>query len=140
MSAEGNDTLHRSRHRRTEVVPLLDLAAGPAAWITQLTIGYAVAGHACRPGEGPAPAPPMAGWTGEAPVLILIQLACLAVTLVAGSSALTRFRRARGDFEATERARFLSATGALANSAFAVAIVFSLAGPLYLPTCWSYVP
>jgi hypothetical protein len=116
---------------------LFGVAAGPAAWIAQLVLNYAVSSYACFPGDSPRlTAPPPA----EHGVLLLINLACLALALLGLGISLAGLRRSRAaDAAATGvgRSRFLAMCGVLSASAFAIAIAFNTPSTLALRLCWS---
>ena len=122
------------------------LMAGPAGWILQLVAGYAVASHACRPGDAPRSVAPSGGWSGEHIGLLILNLASLTLTLAGGAVALGEWRRARrmepGEGAALDvgegRTRFLAACGILVAGAFGLAILFDTAWPFFIPPCWRF--
>ena len=126
---------------------LLALACGPFAWIVQLVGDYALASHACRPGDAPRLAPPAAGWGGEHLVLAGVNLACLALCLAGGAVATAAWRRSHreGASEgrdligvAEDRTQFLAVCGVIAAAVFALAIAFDTALPFFVPSCWRF--
>lgn len=128
---------------------MADLAAGPAAWVTQLVVGYGVAGYACYRRDAPLQAAATSGWGAERFGLLALNLACLLVTLIALTTSYIHWRRTRGEtgggagraLEVGEgRSRFLAACGILINLAFCIAILFDTAPILGVPTCWSIAP
>ena len=119
---------------------LFGIAAGPASWIAQLTLGYGLSSYACFPGDRPrATALPGA----EHGVLLVINLACLALALAGLWVSVAGLRRGRaGDAEPvpatlTGRSRFLAMCGVLSASAFAIAILFDTPSTLAVRLCWS---
>jgi len=128
---------------------LLVLAAGPAAWIFQLAVDFGVATSVCEQDGAPHAAPSAASWGAEDVFLVCVNLACLAITLVAGFAALAAWRRSHtekpGDANAVldvgeGRTRFLALCGMLTATAFAVAIAFDTAWPFFIPSCWRFTP
>jgi len=135
------------RDRIRLALPLIALACGPFAWIVQLIGDYALASHACRPGDAPRLAPPADGWGGEHLVLVGINLACLALCLAGGGVAAAAWRRShreragegRGLIGVAEgRTRFLAACGVIAAAAFVLGIAFDTALPFFVPSCWRF--
>jgi hypothetical protein len=138
---------HRDRVRLAAL--LLALAAGPAAWILQLSVDFGVAAAACQPGGVPRPAPPASGWGTEHVFLVGVNLACLALAVAGGFVALAAWRRSSREkpggaahlMEAGEgRTRFLAACAMMAAAGFAVAILFDTAWPFFVPSCWRFAP
>lgn len=128
---------------------MLALAAGPAAWILQLSIDFGVATSVCEQGGAPRAAPPAAGWGSEDVFLVAVNLACLVIALTGGWTALAAWRRSRAEkpggadaaLDVGEgRTRFLALCGMLTAGAFAVAIAFDTAWPFFIPSCWSFAP
>ncbi len=131
-----------SQAPRSRVVPLLALAAGPAAWVVQLIVGYGISSLACYPHDAPAARAPGAGEHGA---LIALNLACLLVAAIGFAVAGTEWRRSRAPKPgasndvlpaAMGRARFLAACGMLSATGFAIAILFDTAPILGAPACW----
>ena len=142
---------HPSPHRDRVGLPtlLLVLGAGPTAWILQLVVDFGVASDLCRHNGAPRVAPPISGWTPEHIFLVGFNLVCLAVVLAGGFAALAAWRRTHqekpGDAAALievgeGRTRFLAACGMMSAAAFAVAILFDTAWPLFVPSCWRFTP
>lgn len=137
------------RDRVSLAALLLALAAGPAAWILQLSVDFGVAAAACQPGGVPRAAPPASGWGPEHVFLVCVNLACLAISVAGGMVALAAWRRSRQEksggaatlIEVGEgRTRFLAACAMMAAAGFAVAILFDTAWPLFVPSCWRFTP
>ena len=139
---------HPSPHRgRVSTVALLfGLAAGPAAWVGQLLVGYGLSSYACYPSSVPQQSSPPPGWAAEHAILIAVNLACLALALVGLAVAVACWRRAQGEkagggetlLEIGEgRARFLAGCGILTATGFAIAILFDAAVIVGVPACWS---
>lgn len=122
------------------------LMAGPAGWILQLVVGYAVASHACRPRDAPRAVTPAGGWGGEHIGLLVLNLACLVLVVAGGMVALAAWRRSLRDPGAgaetmdarRSRVRFLAACGILVAGAFVLAILFDTAWPFFVPSCWRF--
>ena len=142
---------HSSPHRhRVGLAPLLlSLAAGPAAWIGQLVLGYGLSSYACYPKDAPRLASPPPGWGGEHILLLGVNLACLALAAWGLATAVGSWRRSReetrGDahhlMEVGEgRTRFLALCGMLCCGLFGAAILFNTAPILGVPACWSVAP
>jgi hypothetical protein len=126
-----------SRSPRT-IALLFALAAGPTGWIGQLVLDYGIAGYACYRGSGPRPSSPT-GWVGERAVLLGLNGAGFALTVVGGLIAYRAWRdlRAGGSIPATAgRARFLATCGMFSAAGFGAAILFGTIEPLMVSTCW----
>jgi len=128
---------------------LAALAAGPAAWILQLVIGYGVASHLCFPRETPYLSGLPARWAPEPAWLIAVNLACLCLAMGGASASYRNWRRTRpakgGSAETVlepgeGRTRFVATCGILAGAGFALAILFDTAEPLVIAACWRLVP
>jgi len=142
---------HPSPHR-DRVSPwasLLALAAGPAAWILQLCVNFGVSASLCEQGGAPRSTPPASGWAPEDVFLLCVNLACLAIALAGGMTALAAWRRSRSEkpggahavLDVGEgRTRFLALCGMLTAAAFAIAIAFDTAWPFFIPSCWRFAP
>jgi hypothetical protein len=138
---------HPAPHRdRVRLIALLfGLAAGPAAWIGQMLLGYGLSSYACYPSDEPRLTSPPPGWSGEHIWLLVINLAGLALTVVGFLVAWGNWRRTRAEkpgkahrlLETGEgRARFLALSGMLACGVFAVAILANTWMGLGVPACW----
>jgi len=128
---------------------LFGLAAGPAAWIGQLVLGYGLSSYACFPKDEPHLASPPPGWDGEHLLLLAINLACLALAAGGLSMALANWRRSRAEkrggahhmLEVGEgRTRFLALCGMLACGLFGAAILANTVSIVAVPACWSVGP
>jgi hypothetical protein len=127
------------------VLLLAGVAAGPAAWVAQLIFDYALSSYACFPRYTPATVSPPPGWSGEAGVLLAVNLVCLILALAGFAIAFRRLREAggaRGDGASEElappgRRRFLAICGIFASLGFAAAILFDTPFILGVPSCWS---
>ena len=71
------------------------LAAGPAAWILQLLIGYGVASHLCFPRERPHLNGLPGKWASEPAWLLAVNLVCLCLALGATLASYRSWRGAR---------------------------------------------
>jgi hypothetical protein len=125
------------------ITPLVALAAGPAAWVIQLIVGYGLSSLACFPHDAPRKAPPA---SGEHILLAVLNLSCLAVALGGLTLALVAWRRGKPDRSDERndlmpagigRAGFLDACGILSGAIFCTAILFDTAPILGAPACWS---
>jgi hypothetical protein len=134
------------RGRVSLVSQLFGLAAGPAAWIAQLLLGYGLSSYACFPKDEPRLTSPPPGWSGEHVWLLVINLACLVLTGVGFLAAYSNWRRTRAEkpggahrlLETGQgRARFLSLSGMLACGVFAVAILANTWTVVGVPACWN---
>lgn len=121
---------------------LLALAGGPVAWNAQLLANYALASYPCFPGPTPR-THPLPGWEREWVVLLLINLAAIAVTVACvliGAYGWRWIARCRADGQAD--AHGVPATRALALGAilfgtvFFGATVFTLIAMALAPPCW----
>ncbi|HEY5106765.1 MAG TPA: hypothetical protein VII73_08330 [Caulobacteraceae bacterium] len=142
---------HPSPHR-DRVSPwtsLLALAAGPGAWILQLSVDFGVATSVCEQGGAPRAASPNPGWGPVDLFLVCFNLACLAIALAGGMTALAAWRRSRAEkpgcanavLDVGEgRTRFLALCGMLTAAVFAIAILFDTAWPFFVPPCWRFAP
>ena len=141
---------HPSPHRnRVRLLGLLfGLAAGPAAWIGQMLLGYGLSSYACYPKDEPRTASPPPGWNGEQLWLLVINLACLTLALAGLLVALAHWRRvaqekAGGAHHMLNlgegRARFMALSGMLTSGLFAATILFNTVNILGVPACWSIV-
>lgn len=139
---------HPSPHRNEVRIwsLMFGLAAGPAAWIGQLVLGYGLSSYACFPKDEPRLASPPPGWGGEHLLLLAINLLCLALAAGGLSVALANWRRSRAEtrgdahhmLEVGEgRTRFLSFCGILACALFGAAILANTVTILMVPACWS---
>ncbi|HZZ88552.1 MAG TPA: hypothetical protein VFE13_09495 [Caulobacteraceae bacterium] len=142
MSAETARSTPRSQGR-TAALLLLALAAAPAAWALQLLAGYGLSSWACFPHDAPLRQTPPPGWGAERPMLLAVNLVCLALCLAA--LAIAARLRPRGIAPAAldvrmARMRFLAHCGILACLGFAGAILFNTANILMVPACWSIPP
>jgi hypothetical protein len=150
MSSEAHSPHeHPAPHRdRVRVLELLGgLAAGPAAWVAQLVVGYGLSSYACYPSDQPYLRAPPPGWRGERPVLLAINLACLVVALAGLWLAHRNWRATRHEkpggghvllATGEGRTRFLAGCGMLTAAGFALAILFDTAAVLGAPTCWDF--
>lgn len=135
---------HPSPHRGAVSVWVLlfALAAGPAGWVAQLLLGYGLASYACYPSSEPRLTSPPPGWSGEHLILLVINVACLALALGGLFVALGSWRRSRKEKEGGAldvgegRTRFLALCGVLTGLLFSVAIGFDTAPILSVPACW----
>ncbi len=117
------------------------LALGPGAWALQLEVGYALAGYACYPGDAPYRVAPPPGWASEGAILLALNLACLALEMLAlalAGAALRSLPRSDQDASAVRRrTRFLAWCGVLTSLGFAGAVLADTIGIIMTPTCWN---
>jgi hypothetical protein len=138
---------HPAPHRRrvSIVASLASLIAGPAAWITQLVVGYGLSSLACFPHDVALRQSPPQGWSTEPLILGVINGVCFAIAILGGILALIHWRRTRGGGAAQaleigeSRTRFMAACGMLSGFGFALAILFDTPAWLAVPACWSIV-
>lgn len=151
MSATHADAKeHPSPHRArvSTSVLLVGLAAGPAAWIAELVVSYAVSSRACayarQSGLGSGPA-----FAGETPALIAINLTCLLLAALGGALSYRNWRRTRlekpGAIQSAlaigeGRTRFIASCGMISAIIFAIAILFNTLEPLLVSACWTGKP
>ena len=145
MSADA-PAMNPPRSRPGGGVLLSALAAGPAGWILQLVLGYGLSSYACFPHDAPFLRSPPPGWSGEAGVLLAINLACLLLVSVGLVVCALIWRKDPGErlIDAGRvrggvlgRTRFLAACGVFSGLGFAVAVLFDTASILGTPACWS---
>lgn len=129
------------------VLLLAGVAAGPAAWVAQLILDYALSSYACFPRYTPATVSPPPGWRGESTILLAINVICLILALAGFAVAFGRLRAAgpahgdgRSELAPPGRRRFLAICGIFASLGFAVAIAFDTPFILAVPGCWSIGP
>jgi hypothetical protein len=141
IEAVAHPAPHRDRAPLGSLV--FGLVAAPTAWAAQLVINYGLASHVCFPGDRPR----TVFTTGEGSIwLFLLTVEGIAV-VIAFAGAMTAYRswaathaEAHGDTEdlveaGRGRTRFLALWGLMTSLGFAVAILFSLTGPLVVPLC-----
>lgn len=112
---------------------LVAVALGPAAWITQLAVGYGLSSYACFPRDAPQESTPPPGWSGETGLLLIINLACLVISL----ASLTLIAGLLRSAPPKTRTHFLAVCGLYAGVGFAIAILFDTWPILGVPACWS---
>ncbi|MDQ2802158.1 MAG: hypothetical protein M3Y41_05535 [Pseudomonadota bacterium] len=136
---------HPSPDRDKVPVPLLlaGLAIPPAAWTLEMLVGYGVSSNACPLTSHPVAQP---GFSGEAALLIGLQLVCLLAAIASGLMSWRHWQRVRREKNDSEhshltlgegRTRFVALAGMLTAGTFALAIVFNLMEPILIPLCWS---
>lgn len=118
----------------------LGLAAGPAAWIMQLLLGYGVSSYACFPSHAPYLTSPPPGWAGERAALMAVNLTGLALIGAGLYAALSTWRETRAASPAPPAApaRFLALAGVLACGLFMVAILADTLVIAGVPGCWQF--
>ncbi|MDQ2878143.1 MAG: hypothetical protein M3R41_03585 [Pseudomonadota bacterium] len=145
MTPTPDQIEHPSPHRRK--VPVLWLLAGlaipPAAWVSELLVGFAISSNACPLTSEPNSHP---GFSGEALLLIALQLGCLVAAVASGLMSRRhwwRVRREKNDSQHSHltigegRTRFLALAGMMTAGTFVAAILFNLLEPILIPLCWS---
>ncbi|WP_420605385.1 hypothetical protein [Novosphingopyxis sp.] len=145
MTGQADRIEHPSphRHKVSAAWLLAGLAIPPAAWTAEMLVGFAISSNACplTPGSNSQP-----GFSGEAALLILLQLACLICAIASGLMSRRHWRRVRGEKKDSEhshltigegRTRFLALAGMLTAGTFAIAILFNVLEPILIPLCWS---
>lgn len=119
---------------------LFGVAAGPAAWMVQLNVGYALTSYACNPGGHAAPAM-LSGWAWARAVSLGFNLAAATVAVAAGVISLGLWRATRGEasghaVDAGEgRTRFFAVCGVLTSFGFLAAILFDTVMIAGAPSC-----
>ena len=117
------------------------LAIGPIAWLTHLSMSYALAAYGCYPHRAPLPSPL---WTQlradltEIVVIALMLAACgIAVAYSAWKSA--RARQSAPPSEPPEagegRTRFLAICAIVGGTLFVVAMLFDAIALAIVPAC-----
>ena len=136
------------RGRVSIVASLASLIAGPAAWITQLVVGYGLSSLACFPHDVALRQSPPQGWSTEPMILGGISGVGFGIAILGGILALIHWRRTRGErgggaTQALEigegRTRFMAVCGMMSSFGFALAILFDTPAILAVPACWSIV-
>lgn len=136
---------HPSPHRgKVSAAWLLaGLAIPPTAWVLGMLVGFIISSNAC---PSVASAAPQVGLAGDAALLIVVELVCLAATIASGLMSRRQWRRVRLEKQDSEhahltlgegRTRFIALTGMLTSGVFAVAILFNLLEPILIPICRS---
>lgn len=118
-------------------VLLVELGAGPAAWIGQLLLTYGLAGHWCYP-DGAALTHIPSGSMAHTALLLAANLLCLvtaAAAAILSWNNLRRFRAHAGEIK-SNASRFLATAGVMASLTFVVAIAFDTFPLLAAPACW----
>lgn len=144
-TAPGQPSPHREPgdHR----LLITALAAGPAGWIAQLVIDYALSSHGCtaRRVAGAASGP---AFDAEVAILVGLNLACLAIVVAGGVFCRRAWTKVDAEKEGApaaaptvgeERTRFLAVCGTMAAVGFAIAVLFNTVEPLVMPACWTGV-
>lgn len=148
MTDAAHPVPHPAPHRRrTSLFTLLfGLAAGPAGWVTQVTIDYGLSSYACFPHDMPHRVAPPPGWGMEKGWLLAINFACVALIVLGFLAAWSGWRRTEGEkqgdaedvLEVGEgRSRFLAQCGMLTAAGFLAATLFDTVVLAVAPTCWS---
>ncbi len=132
------------RHRSGTNFLLIGLCASPTGWILQLVAAYGLSSFVCAPAGRPRPDLP-AAWTWEKPVLLALNLICLAFAIAAGIAAYRSWREMEGEKSGEEqtlleigegRTRFLAACGVMSAAGFGLAILFNTVEFFTVPACW----
>jgi len=119
------------------------LFAGPAAWLIQLSAGYALASNPCFRSGSLAPAlPPALRWTW--PTMLALTAAAVAISVASFLMSLRAFNRTRhetvGDSNhlmelGSGRTRFLALWGMVLGAAFAVGAAITGIAFATVPSC-----
>ena len=133
---------------RVKVVWLLTgLGGAPTAWVVQQLVDYGLASDACTLTQGRHGQQATTGFGGETPVLVAINLVCLALAVAAGVLSWSHWRATQGEKGGgvhaqlsigEGRTRFLAVAGMMTAFTFALAILFGAIEPLMIPRCWSF--
>lgn len=130
---------HRRRARNAAL--LAGLAAGPAAWLIQMSVNYGISSHGCYPADEP-----LRALTSGSALAVILAVTIVAIVLSFAAALLSygNWRRTRAEaggetpetIEAGEgRTRFLALWGTFAGAGFTVALLFNLIGILGVPPC-----
>ena len=121
---------------------LLAVAGGPVAWNAQLLANYALAAYPCFPGPT-ARTQLLPGWENDWVVLLIINLAAIAVTVacvLVGAHGWRWITRCSADGHADAHGvpatRALSLGAILFGTVFFGATVFALIALALAPRCW----
>lgn len=138
MTGSSHPAPHRDR------APYVSLAFGlfaaPIGWALHLLVNYSIAGQNCVG----ASAAPTASAGGAHSVILLIDLAAVILSVVAGAVAYDLWKKTReekaGDahrlVQAGEgRTRFLALCGILTSTLFGLAVIVDVLGILVGPPC-----
>ncbi len=145
MTRDPDQRDHPSPHRDKVSVPwlLAGLAIPPAAWTLELLMGYGISSNACPLTYAAVSQP---GFSGEATLLIAVQILCLAAAIGSGFMSWRHWRRVRHEKPDEQhshltlgegRTRFMALAGMLTAGMFGLAILFNLLEPILIPLCWS---
>ena len=144
MTSPPNQIDHPSPGRDKVAVPWLiaGLAIPSAAWTLEMLTGFGVSSNACPL----TPIPRKGGFSGEETLLLSVQLVCLIAAIASGFMSYRHWRLVQAEKQDSEhshltigegRTRFLAIAGMLVAGTFAVAILFNVAEPILIPSCWS---
>jgi len=150
MSRSANDALQQPTMQPAPPTPdvhhaflWFGLFGGPAAWSLQLLINYPLMAHACYPGKLPLGTPTSGrAWA----VAVAINALMILITLAAGATAISTWRRSRGELAAEPRGllenrpartHFMAYAGMLVSGLFLFALIMS-AMPLFIVPACSY--
>ncbi len=145
MTVARDQIWHPSPHRHKVSVFWLiaGLAIPPVAWVLELLVGFGISSNAC-PLTPHAHSQP--GFSGEATLLIVLQLGCLIAAVASGLMSRRHWLRVRREKKDSEhshltigegRTRFLALAAMLTAGTFAIAILFNVLEPVLIPSCWS---
>jgi hypothetical protein len=120
------------------------LVVAPAAWFGQLLVGYGLASHSCYPNRVPLDEP-VHGLAWVWWLVIALNLAAIAASVVAAAVALRNLRLSRGDPSAHSasgliepgkaRNTFLGIFGVWTGVWFLIAVAFDTIMVFWVPLC-----
>jgi hypothetical protein len=134
---------HPAPHRRRVArwVIAIALFVAPVTWGLQLLVAVTLAGHACYPHAVPRALPL---WANLSQRLLAMNIAAIALCLIAGFVAWLGWRRTRAErpgdahhlLESGDgRTRFLAMAGLINSVLFGVAVIFESINLFMDPTC-----
>lgn len=130
-------------HRRVPGVARLfaGMVVAPLAWALEVLIGYSLAAHACYPTDVALAAPT---WAGLRTIVDGVSIALWLLLLAGGAIAWANWKATRAQSNADAhgmiqsgdgRPRFMALCGVIVSALFAVVLLFTSVGILWVPSC-----
>lgn len=117
------------------------MVIAPLAWALQMLIGYGLAAHACYPREVALPAPL---WPQLRVIVGGVSIGLWLLLLVGCAIAWANWKATRPHSDATPgaiiqsgdgRPRFMALCGVVVSALFAIVLLFTSIGILWVPSC-----
>lgn len=130
-----------SRRRPGRLRLFAGVTIAPLAWALHLLVSYSIAAYACFPTDMALGVPV---WTQLRAIVAAVTAVLWVVALAGCALAWANWTATRSDAEVAPhrmlqtgdgRARFMSLCGILVSGLFAIALVFTSAGVLWVPDC-----